>query len=172
MIIWNRNTIIWYKKHNCCYKRTLSNLFNKKNFYTIRTSGIQLIKWWNWINGIYWFARLCFSCFCPYETIRIDHECEGRIEKSVPRITFWHHEACRVMTNGDHEGRIFLFHPHTNNGFFFLLTIKTHILCLKKAPRSSWIRWDVTYYDEVTWWPYAWVQLQPMYSLHMTGWVR
>ena len=54
--------------------------------------------------------------------MRIYHECEGRIELSVPRITVWHHEACRVMTNGDPEGRIFLFHPHTNNGFFFLLT--------------------------------------------------
>ena len=24
--------------------------------------------------------------------IRIYHECEGRIEKFVPRITVWHHE--------------------------------------------------------------------------------
>ena len=35
------------------------------------------------------------------------HECDGRIEKSVPRIAVWHHEASRVMTNGDPEGRIF-----------------------------------------------------------------
>ena len=54
--------------------------------------------------------------------IGIYHECEGRVEKSVPRIAVWHHEACRVMTNGDPEGRIFLSYPHTNNGFFFLLT--------------------------------------------------
>ena len=27
-----------------------------------------------------------------------------------------------MMTNGDPEGRIFLSYPHTNNGFFFLLT--------------------------------------------------
>ena len=40
--------------------------------------------------------------------IRIYHECEGRIEKSVSRITIWHNEACRVMTNGDPEGQIFL----------------------------------------------------------------
>ena len=53
---------------------------------------------------------------------RFHRECEGRIDKSVPRIAVWHHEACRVMTNGDHEGRIFLSYPHTNNGFFFLLT--------------------------------------------------
>ena len=53
--------------------------------------------------------------------IRIHHECEGRIEKSIPRITIWHHEACQVMANGDAEGRILLSYPHTNNGFFFLL---------------------------------------------------
>ena len=29
-----------------------------------------------------------------------------------------------VMTNGDPEGLIFLSHLHTNNGLFFLLTIK------------------------------------------------
>ena len=52
------------------------------------------------------------------EIIKIHHKCEGRIEKSVPRITDWHHEACRV----DCEGHIFLSHPHRNNGFFFLLT--------------------------------------------------
>ena len=70
-------------------------------------------------------------------TIRIYHECERGIEKSVPRIAVWHHEACRVMTNGDCEGWIFLSHPNTNNGFFFLLTIKYCILILKTDSRSS-----------------------------------
>ena len=54
--------------------------------------------------------------------IRIYHECEGRIEKSVLRIAVWHHKARQVMTNGDPEGRIFLSYPHSNIGFFFLLT--------------------------------------------------
>ena len=54
--------------------------------------------------------------------IRIYHECEGRIEKSIRRIAVWHHQACGVMTNGDPEGWIFLYNPHTNYGFFFLLT--------------------------------------------------
>ena len=54
--------------------------------------------------------------------IRSHYECEGGREKSVPRITDWHHEACRGMTNSDPEGQIFLFNPHTNNNFFFLLT--------------------------------------------------
>ena len=54
--------------------------------------------------------------------IKIYHECEGGIEKSVSRIAVWHHEACQGMTNGDPEGRIFLSYPHTNNGYFFLLT--------------------------------------------------
>ena len=66
--------------------------------------------------------------------IRMYHQCEGRIEKSIPRITVWHHEACRVMTNGDPEGWIFLSYPHTNNGFFFLLTSFFYIL--KYASRS------------------------------------
>ena len=57
-----------------------------------------------------------------YKNISIYHGCEGRIEKSVPRINFLHHKACRVMTNGDPEGRIFLSYPHTNNGLFFVLT--------------------------------------------------
>ena len=56
------------------------------------------------------------------DIIRIHYDCEGRIEKSVIRIAVWHHEACRVMKNGDPEGQIFLSYPHTNNGFFFLLT--------------------------------------------------
>ena len=34
------------------------------------------------------------------------HECEGRIEKSVPRFAVWHHAACGMMTNCDHEGQI------------------------------------------------------------------
>ena len=54
--------------------------------------------------------------------IRIYHEWEGGTEESVPRIAVWHHEACRVMTNGDPERRIFLSVPNTNNGLFFLLT--------------------------------------------------
>ena len=40
------------------------------------------------------------------KNMRNFHGCEGRIEKSVPRITVWHHEAPRKMTNGDPEGRI------------------------------------------------------------------
>ena len=58
------------------------------------------------------------------KSLRIYHECEGRIGISVPRITILNHEACRVMTSGDPEGRIFLSYSHPNNGFFFLLTIR------------------------------------------------
>ena len=66
--------------------------------------------------------------------IRIYHECEGRIEKSIPRITVWHHEACGVMTNGNPEGWIFLSFPHTNNGLFFLLTTVFIYLFQNKLP--------------------------------------
>ena len=57
--------------------------------------------------------------------LRIHNECECGIEKSVLRITVWHHEACRVMTNVDREGRIVLSHPHTNTGLFFLVKLNT-----------------------------------------------
>ena len=57
------------------------------------------------------------------EVIRI-YECKGGIIKSVLRITVWYHEASTVMKNGDHKEQIFLSHQHTNNRFFFLLTIK------------------------------------------------
>ena len=65
----------------------------------------------------------------------IHHEHEGRIEISVPRITDWYHEACRVMTIGDREGRIFLSNPHTHDGYPFLLTIKIPHFILKDVNR-------------------------------------
>ena len=80
----------------------------------------------NSVNPNYAAFHLGLHCLLKYpftgfqHNIRIHHEFEGGIVKSVPRITVWHHEACRVMTNGDPEGRIFISHPHTNNGYFFL----------------------------------------------------
>ena len=68
--------------------------------------------------------------------IRIYHECEGRIEKFVPRIAVWRHKACRVMTNGEPR-QIIPSYPHMNNGFFFLLsTVLIYLFILKKASRS------------------------------------
>ena len=34
-----------------------------------------------------------FAYFSKSETIRIFHECELLLEKSVPRVAVWHHEA-------------------------------------------------------------------------------
>ena len=61
-----------------------------------------------------------------FNSIRIYHEYEGRIEKSVQRIAVWHHEGF------PREG--FFFFTHTNNEFFFLLT--TVLFILKKASRG------------------------------------
>ena len=63
----------------------------------------------------------------------IHHEYGGRIENSVPRMTIWHHKACLVMTNGDPKGWTFLSYSHQNNGVFFLLTSRFHILFLTKG---------------------------------------
>ena len=43
-----------------------------------------------------------------HSNIRIYQECEGRIDKSVLRITDWNQDACQEMTKGDCDGRIFL----------------------------------------------------------------
>ena len=40
-------------------------------------------------------------------SIRIYHECEDGIEKSVTKKTILHHDACLMMTNGDLEGQFF-----------------------------------------------------------------
>ena len=83
------------------------------------------------------FASFCERDFVGCERpssgiIRIYHECEAGIDNSIP-VNVWHCEACRVMTNIDLRGRIFLSHPHTNNGFVFLLAIKYHILMFKNG---------------------------------------
>ena len=36
----------------------------------------------------------CNACNLGKKTITIYHECEGGIEKSVPRIADWYDEAC------------------------------------------------------------------------------
>ena len=74
-----------------------------------------------------------------FKNIRIHHECEGGWDrkKNVPRINVWHHEACRVMTNGVSEGQIFLSKHHTNNGFFFFSPIISALYVKEIALRSS-----------------------------------
>ena len=70
--------------------------------------------------------------FPPFKAIRIYHECDGVIEKSIPRITDWHHEACLVMTNGDHEG-IFFYPIHTPLKLSFMdKTTEILIWCARK----------------------------------------
>ena len=55
-------------------------------------------------------SLLIIACI---DTIRIYQECEGGIENSVPRVTDRHQEAVQVNTNGNPEGQMLLFHPHT-----------------------------------------------------------
>ena len=44
-----------------------------------------------------------------------------------------------MMTNGDPEGQIFLSYPHTNNGFFFLLTTVFYL----KVPKYAKIQFHM-----------------------------
>ena len=58
----------------------------------------------------------------PIENISIFNGCMVWIEKSVMRVTDWHHEACRVMQNSDPEWQIFLSTPYIHDKYFFLHT--------------------------------------------------
>ena len=49
---------------------------------------------------------------------------ESKIEKSILRVTNWHRQSCRLITNDDREGQVFLSLPQTNNEFLFLHTFK------------------------------------------------
>ena len=114
-----------------------SNLFSKVYQHRSRNGGILEVAWStgslrkNSKRHLCWgvntrsISAICYwnmpeSNTRPmYITIAeaMVNECEGRIEKSVPRIAVWHHAACRVMKNGDPEGPVFLPYPHTNNVF-------------------------------------------------------
>ena len=50
--------------------------------------------------------------------IRILHECKVWKDKSVPRGTFWHHEARRVMPNCDPRDRFVYPYPTRMMGSF------------------------------------------------------
>ena len=92
---------------------------------SVNTTNVQpsryMYAWVGWVDEIY-HPRI------KSQIIKIYHECEGSIEKYVPRITVWHREACR--------GTDFLSYSHPNNGFFFLLTIRYHILFLRKCSQK------------------------------------
>ena len=66
------------------------------------------------------FFYLSLGLVPVFEIIRIYHEYEGRIEKSILRIIVFNHEACRVKPNVDSEGWKFLSYPQANDGIIFL----------------------------------------------------
>ena len=52
----------------------------------------------------------------PYGHIKIHDECQVGIEKSVLRVTDWHHEACQVITRDVCAAVCFLSFPHSGTG--------------------------------------------------------
>ena len=76
------------------------------------------------------------------ETIRILHECEVLIEKSVPRVTVWHHEALPGDAKLWPEGQICLSVPHTHDSFFFLHTYGCwHLIIIIFTIKDLQSRW-------------------------------
>ena len=67
-----------------------------------------------------------YICNLECKIIRIYHEYEGGIEKSVPSITVWHQEACWVMSKDKQWFQGTDWFIYTNNKLFFLLTIEIY----------------------------------------------
>ena len=62
-----------------------------------------------------------------------------------------HREACRVMTNGDREGWIFLSHSHTNSGFFSCSPLNTpfKVLCVRLQEYAIFICLSIVFEPEL-----------------------
>ena len=50
------------------------------------------------------FINMCAGTF-RFDTIRISHACESRIEKPITRIAVRYQEACQMITNSDPKGQ-------------------------------------------------------------------
>ena len=97
-----------------------AHLYHKKLFHFLSHMAANHV--------LFFSARLPEGESEKRKFVRIYHESEAVIEKSVPRITVWHHEACRVMPNGDPEGWFVLSNSHTNDGLVYRdQKLKTHI---------------------------------------------
>ena len=59
------------------------------------------------------FAVMILLCIRIKKSV-LYQECEGGIEKSVPRITDWHHVACRLMTR---DGFLYPIHRQIVDSF-------------------------------------------------------
>ena len=71
------------------------------------------------------------------KNIIIHHDCEGGIEKSVPRITDWHHEARPIDDKRCSRGTDFLFASSHEfyTRFFFLPLLNPHFIIEKHEKR-------------------------------------
>ena len=96
-------------------------------YFSRHVSILDVFKYMWWIYIQDWFPEFSVqlidwsSKFGQFFTmnIRIYHKCAGGIVKVRPEDG----RSCRVITNGDPGGRIFLFNTHTNYWFIFLFSI-------------------------------------------------
>ena len=66
---------------------------NKDRIWTIDRSFFSELLYFT-INSLYSYGLFHTDKCNKGGIVRIHHECEGKIEKSVLRITIWRHEAC------------------------------------------------------------------------------
>ena len=73
----------------------------------------------------------------------------GWDRKSVPRITDWHLEACRVMTNGDREGQFLYALLIRITDYFSCSPLNTSFYIGTTRKKTSWKPWKRS---DATWW--------------------
>ena len=82
------------------------------------------------------FISVLWDCVHKGGIIRIYQECDGGIERSMPRITVWHHEACQVVIIGYPSGRFFSFPSSHKECIVFMLTIKFRTFISQRFPEN------------------------------------
>ena len=105
---------------------------------------------------LYWHSARCGGML-PFAVpwlilnvwnIRICHECEVWIDKSVPRVTVWHHEALPSDAKQWPEGQICRSIPLTNDRFFFLHTF----LCKSLNKLQFYLKIRHTFTSAILFW--------------------
>ena len=82
------------------------------------------------VSGRMWYLLVSIPDLCLL--LYVYPKCKDGIQTSILRFIAWHHEAYRVMTNGDREGQIFLSHSHSPDRCFCSLFNIAYFIFQKK----------------------------------------
>ena len=158
------------------YKGTALYYSWQLNHQSAKVHSLLCLLPWNYCWCYKTFNRN-FSMTDRGKNIRIFHECEVRIEKSVRGSLFGITRLCRVRPNSDPEGRIFLSAPNNHDRFFFLHTFWSPAFefnvgsAINESPSytltSAILKVDVIMTSTPNGSTVTWPPIQPMYWQHV-----